>query len=327
MSVSSLDAADQPPRRLAAHRLSEAQAEDSTREYLHRIGRVRLLTAEQEVELARRVEAGLFAQERLDTTTGGDPTTRAVLAAVAADGRVARDRLIEANLRLVVSVAKRYLGRGLPLLDLIQEGNLGLIRAVEKFDFARGYKFSTYATWWIRQSIFRGVADSSRSIRLPVHTVEHLHRMLVLERSIITETGHRPTDEELATALQVSLAKVTELRTSMVEPASLESPVGGGEDTLGSVLEDADTPPPEEIVGAILLRSDVERALDILTARERRIVELRFGLLDGRPRMLAEISGVFGVSRERTRQLLKQALAKLAHPSAQARLVEHLTGR
>ncbi|MER6302874.1 RNA polymerase sigma factor [Kitasatospora sp. NPDC001539] len=289
-----------------------APSADLLRQYLREIGRIRLLTAAEEVELARRIEAGLFAEERLD----GDPPPPDALAreldTLVVLGRIAKRRLIEANLRLVVSVAKRYVGRGLTLLDLIQEGNLGLIRAVEKFDYARGYKFSTYATWWIRQAMSRALADQARTIRVPVHVVELINRVVRVQRTLLQERGLEPTAAEIAAALELTEERVRELLRLAQEPISLHTPVGEEDDlALGDLIEDADAASPAESATFLLLRQHLDAVLATLGERERQVVKLRYGLDDGRPRTLEEIGAVFGVTRERIRQIESKTLVKL----------------
>ncbi|MFE6054759.1 RNA polymerase sigma factor [Kitasatospora sp. NPDC056446] len=287
-------------------------AADLLRQYLREIGRIRLLTAAEEVELARGVEAGLFAEERLD----GDPPPPDPLAgeldALVVRGRIAKRRLIEANLRLVVSVGKRYVGRGLTLLDLVQEGNLGLIRAVEKFDYARGYKFSTYATWWIRQSMSRALADQARTIRVPVHVVELINRVIRVQRGLLQERGLEPTAAEIGAVLELTEGRVRELLRLAQEPISLHTPVGEEDDVaLGDLIEDADAASPAESATFLLLRRHLDAVLATLGERERQVVQLRYGLDDGRPRTLEEIGSVFGVTRERIRQIESKTLVKL----------------
>ena len=291
-------------------------AADLLRQYLREIGRVRLLTAEEEVELARRIEAGLFAEEALDRAVAeGDPLDDGLardLDRLVVAGRIAERRLIEANLRLVVSVAKRYVGRGLTLLDLVQEGNLGLIRAVEKFDYARGYKFSTYATWWIRQAMSRALADQARTIRVPVHVVEQINRVLRVQRSLLQERGQQPTAAEVGVVLQLPEARVREVLRFAQEPVSLHTPVGEEDDiALGDLIEDADAASPAESAALLLLREHLDAVLATLGERERQVARLRYGLDDGRPRTLEEIGLLFGVTRERIRQIESKALGKL----------------
>ncbi|MEV7601774.1 RNA polymerase sigma factor [Kitasatospora sp. NPDC089797] len=299
---------DEPPERAEGG----SPAADLLRQYLREIGRIRLLSAAEEVELARRIEAGLFAEERLNgAPPPPDPLARELDTLVVL-GRIAKRRLVEANLRLVVSVAKRYVGRGLTLLDLVQEGNLGLIRAVEKFDYARGYKFSTYATWWIRQAMSRALADQARTIRVPVHVVELINRVVRVQRALLQERGLEPTPADIATALELTEARVRELLRLAQEPISLHTPVGEEDDVaLGDLIEDADAASPAESATFLLLRQHLDAVLATLGERERQVVQLRYGLDDGRPRTLEEIGAVFGVTRERIRQIESKTLVKL----------------
>ncbi|HEX4700044.1 MAG TPA: RNA polymerase sigma factor RpoD, partial [Actinomycetes bacterium] len=306
---------------------------DLVRVYLREIGRVSLLTAADEVDLAKRVEAGVFAAERLerleavdgtDTSTTGAALRRDLLAVVL-DGQKAKQRLIESNLRLVVSIAKRYAGRGLPFLDLIQEGNLGLIRAVEKFDYTRGFKFSTYASWWIRQAVSRAVADQARTIRIPVHMVETVNRILRAQRLLVQTLGRDPTAAEIAAQVDMPTARVEEIKRLAMEPVSLHSPVGEEEGSeLGDLIEDSESVPPAELVSAGLLASHVEAVLTHLGDREREVVRMRYGLTDGEPRTLEEVGRAFGVTRERVRQIEAKSLAKLRHPHLSAQLRDYL---
>ncbi|MFV5991100.1 RNA polymerase sigma factor [Streptomyces sp. NPDC056231] len=285
---------------------------DLFRQYLREIGRIPLLTAADEVELARRVEAGLFAEERLAGTPDPDSRLAVDLDRLVVMGRMAKRRLIEANLRLVVSVAKRYIGRGLTMLDLVQEGNLGLIRAVEKFDYARGYKFSTYATWWIRQAMSRALADQARTIRVPVHVVELINRVVRVQRRMLQERGYEPTPEEVAAQLDLTPERVDEVLRLAQEPVSLHAPVGEEDDVaLGDLIEDGDAASPVESAAFLLLREHLEAVLSTLNERERKVVQLRYGLDDGRPRTLEEIGRIFGVTRERIRQIESKTLNKL----------------
>ncbi|EPH46022.1 putative RNA polymerase sigma factor RpoD [Streptomyces aurantiacus JA 4570] len=288
---------------------------DLFRQYLREIGRIPLLTAAEEVELARGVEAGLFAEEKL-AGLAGTPDLDSQLALdldkLVVMGRMAKRRLIEANLRLVVSVAKRYVGRGLTMLDLVQEGNLGLIRAVEKFDYARGYKFSTYATWWIRQAMSRALADQARTIRVPVHVVELINRVVRVQRRMLQERGYEPTPEEVAAHLDLPHERVSEVLRLAQEPVSLHAPVGEEDDVaLGDLIEDGDATSPVESAAFLLLREHLEAVLSTLGERERKVVQLRYGLADGRPRTLEEIGRIFGVTRERIRQIESKTLNKL----------------
>ncbi|MCQ0012976.1 RNA polymerase sigma factor [Actinomadura madurae] len=288
---------------------------DSVHTYLKAIGRRQLLTAEQEVDLAKRIEAGLYAEHKLETEDLS-PALRADLEWVAADGRRAKAHMLEANLRLVVSVAKKYSDRGLSLLDVVQEGNLGLIRAVEKFDYSKGYKFSTYAMWWIRQAIQRGFADSARTIRLPVHVLEMLSKLSRVERDMHQRLGREPTPEELAAELDKSPEQVRELLRTSRQPISLDSTIGeDGETRIGDLIEDTDSPEASELVDRQLMADQLRRTLDILSPREAKIMAMRFGLYDGTPRTLDEIGKALGLTRERIRQLEKESLSKLRHPS------------
>ncbi|MFE2189101.1 RNA polymerase sigma factor [Streptomyces sp. NPDC059455] len=285
---------------------------DLFRQYLREIGRIPLLSAVEEVELARRVEAGLFAEEKLGNTPDLDTQLALDLDRLVVLGRMAKRRLIEANLRLVVSVAKRYVGRGLTMLDLVQEGNLGLIRAVEKFDYARGYKFSTYATWWIRQAMSRALADQARTIRVPVHVVELINRVVRVQRRMLQERGYEPTPEEVAAHLDLLPERVSEVLRLAQEPVSLHAPVGEEDDVaLGDLIEDGDAASPVESAAFLLLREHLEAVLSTLGERERKVVQLRYGLADGRPRTLEEIGRIFGVTRERIRQIESKTLNKL----------------
>lgn len=301
---------------------------DSVHAYLREIGRTPLLTAEEEVDLAKRIEAGMYAEEKLRVAAeGGEelPTEyRVELKTVAADGNRAKEHMLQANLRLVVSVAKKYSDRGLPFLDVVQEGNLGLIRAVEKFDYKRGYKFSTYAMWWIRQAIQRGFADAARTIRLPVHVLEQLSKLSRVERDMHQRLGREPTPEELASELERTPEQVDELLRTSRQPISLDSPIGeDGETRIGDLIEDTDTPEAGELIDHQLMADQLRDLLDTLTQREATIMTLRFGIIDGRPRSLDEIGRHLGLTRERIRQLEKQSLAKLRHPSRTQRLLDY----
>jgi RNA polymerase primary sigma factor len=299
---------------------------DLVRIYLREIGRVPLLTAQDEVELAKAIEAGLFAEEKLN----GEPDPHAArvraddLAQLSADGTAAKQRLIEANLRLVVSIAKRYIGRGLIFLDLIQEGNLGLIRAVEKFDYTKGYKFSTYATWWIRQAITRAIADQARTIRIPVHMVETINKLARIQRQLHQDLGREATVEEIAVEMGIGVQRVAEIQRVAQEPVSLQSPIGEEDSDLGDFIEDADAVVPMEAAAFIMLQDQLEGILETLSTREQTIIQLRFGLTDGHPRTLEEVGREFGVTRERIRQIESKTLAKLRHPSRARMLREYL---
>ncbi|WP_189261600.1 RNA polymerase sigma factor [Streptomyces fuscichromogenes] len=312
------DAPDPEPETEPAEQPAAVRADtggpssDLFRQYLREIGRIPLLTAAEEVELARRVEAGLFAEEKLSGAPDLDSELALDLDRLVVMGRMAKRRLIEANLRLVVSVAKRYVGRGLTMLDLVQEGNLGLIRAVEKFDYARGYKFSTYATWWIRQAMSRALADQARTIRVPVHVVELINRVVRVQRRMLQERGYEPTSDEVAAHLDLPPERVGEVLRLAQEPVSLHAPVGEEDDVaLGDLIEDGDAASPVESAAFLLLREHLEAVLSTLGERERKVVQLRYGLADGRPRTLEEIGRIFGVTRERIRQIESKTLNKL----------------
>jgi RNA polymerase primary sigma factor len=286
---------------------------DPVRMYLKEIGRVPLLTAEEEVDLAKRIEAGL-ASTSLLTAAGPDldPIWRAQLRRVERNGQLAKRKLVESNLRLVVSIAKRYVGRGLLFLDLIQEGNLGLIRAVEKFDYTKGYKFSTYATWWIRQAITRAIADQARTIRIPVHMVETMNKLVRVQRQLLQDLGREPTPEEIGREMDLPSEKVMEIQKISQEPVSLETPVGEEEDSnLGDFIEDTDAVVPADAASFILLQEQLEGILHTLSEREKKVIQLRFGMTDGRPRTLEEVGRAFGVTRERIRQIENNTLKKL----------------
>ncbi|SDC45773.1 sigma-70 family RNA polymerase sigma factor [Actinokineospora iranica] len=291
---------------------AQGPAADLVRVYLNGIGRTALLTAAQEVELAKRIEAGVFAQHMLDTAPQLSHARRAELRALIADGHTAKNHLLEANLRLVVSLAKRYTGRGMPLLDLIQEGNLGLIRAVEKFDYTKGFKFSTYATWWIRQAITRGMADQGRTIRLPVHLVEQVNKLARIKRDLHQQLGREATKDELAKESGLSPQKVADLLDHARDPVSLDMPVGSEEDApLGDFIEDGEATDAESAVISGLLQDDMRRVLATLDDREQSVIRLRYGLDDGQPRTLDQIGKRFGLSRERVRQIEREVMSKL----------------
>jgi len=301
-----------------------APTSDLVRIYLREIGRVPLLTAEDEVELAKSIEAGLFAEEKLAHTAILSRMEQLDLELLSRDGLRAKQRLIEANLRLVVSIAKRYVGRGMLFLDLIQEGNLGLIRAVEKFDYTKGFKFSTYATWWIRQAITRAIADQARTIRIPVHMVETINKLVRVQRQLHQDLGREPTPDEIGLEMGLSPIRVVEIQRIAQEPVSLQSPIGEEDSDLGDFIEDADAVVPIEAAAFILLQDQLEDILGTLSDREQRIIQLRFGLTDGHPRTLEEVGREFGVTRERIRQIESKTLAKLRHPSRAQMLREYL---
>ena len=302
---------------------------DSVRAYLKQIGKVALLNAEEEVELAKRIEAGLYAAERVrkaeDTGEKLSPHLRRNLRRIVRDGGRAKDHLLEANLRLVVSVAKRYTGRGMPFLDLIQEGNLGLIRAVEKFDYAKGYKFSTYATWWIRQAIARAMADQVRTIRIPVHMTEVINKLGRIQRELLQDLGRVPTPEELAKETDLTPEKVLEIQQYAREPISLDQTVGDeGDSRLGDFIEDSEAATVVDAVSFTQLQDHLRSVLATLSEREAGIVELRFGLIDGQPHTLEQVGQVYGITRERIRQIETKTIAKLRHPSRSRALRDYL---
>ena len=298
---------------------------DPVKDYLKQIGKVPLLNAEQEVELAKRIEAGLFSEEKLGS--GGKVSAKLLdeLDWIAEDGRRAKNHLLEANLRLVVSLAKRYTGRGMLFLDLIQEGNLGLIRAVEKFDYTKGYKFSTYATWWIRQAITRAMADQARTIRIPVHMVEVINKLARVQRQMLQDLGREPTPEELAKELDMTPEKVVEVQKYGREPISLHTPLGeDGDSEFGDLIEDSEAIVPADAVSFTLLQEQLHAVLDTLSEREAGVVSMRFGLTDGQPKTLDEIGKVYGVTRERIRQIESKTMSKLRHPSRSQVLRDYL---
>jgi len=298
---------------------------DPVKDYLKQIGKVPLLNAEQEVELAKRIEAGLFAEEKLAEDLRLNSDQRIDLEWIAEDGRRAKNHLLEANLRLVVSLAKRYTGRGMLFLDLIQEGNLGLIRAVEKFDYTKGYKFSTYATWWIRQAITRAMADQARTIRIPVHMVEVINKLARVQRQMLQDLGREPTPEELAAELDMTPEKVIEVQKYGREPISLHTPLGeDGDSEFGDLIEDSEAIQPGEAVSFTLLQEQLHSVLDTLSEREAGVVSMRFGLTDGQPKTLDEIGKVYGVTRERIRQIESKTMSKLRHPSRSQVLRDYL---
>ncbi len=300
---------------------------DPVKDYLKQIGKVALLNAVQEVELAKRIEAGLFAEEKLSEMSDAEKRSRLGrdLAWVARDGQKAKNHLLGANLRLVVSLAKRYTGRGMQFLDLIQEGNLGLIRAVEKFDFTKGFKFSTYATWWIRQAITRAMADQARTIRIPVHMVEVINKLARVQRQMLQDLGREPTAEELARELDMTPEKVVEVQKYGREPISLHTPLGeDGDSEFGDLIEDTEAVVPADAVGFTMLQRQLEQLLDSLSEREAGVIKMRFGLGDGMPKTLDQIGDTFGVTRERIRQIESKTMAKLRHPSRSQALRDYL---
>ncbi len=291
---------------------AQSPSADLVRVYLNGIGRTALLNAEEEVELAKQIEAGLYANHLLQTRKRLGPARNRDLAQIVREGEQARAHLLEANLRLVVSLAKRYTGRGMPLLDLIQEGNLGLIRAMEKFDYAKGFKFSTYATWWIRQAITRGMADQSRTIRLPVHLVEQVNKLARIKRELHQQLGREATDDELAAESGIPAEKIADLLDHSRDPVSLDMPVGSDEEApLGDFIEDTEATSAENVVIAGLLHSDIRSVLATLDDREQQVIRMRFGLDDGQPRTLDQIGRAFGLSRERVRQIEREVMVKL----------------
>lgn len=324
--VSDTDDDDQPAQQV----VTAGATADPVKDYLKQIGKVALLNAEQEVELAKRIEAGLFAEERLATTEfdRNDKDQRRFerdLKWIAHDGKRAKNHLLEANLRLVVSLAKRYTGRGMLFLDLIQEGNLGLIRAVEKFDYTKGYKFSTYATWWIRQAITRAMADQARTIRIPVHMVEVINKLARVQRQMLQDLGREPTPEELAKELDMTPEKVVEVQKYGREPISLSTPLGeDGDSEFGDLIEDSEAVVPADAVSFTLLQEQLHQVLDTLSEREAGVVSMRFGLQDGQPKTLDEIGKVYGVTRERIRQIESKTMSKLRHPSRSQVLRDYL---
>ena len=291
---------------------AQSPSADLVRVYLNGIGRTALLNAEQEVELSKQIEAGLYAQHLLTIRKRLSPVRKRDLTEIAREGQQARAHLLEANLRLVVSLAKRYTGRGMPLLDLIQEGNLGLIRAMEKFDYAKGFKFSTYATWWIRQAITRGMADQSRTIRLPVHLVEQVNKLARIKRELHQQLGREATDDELAAESGIPAEKIADLLDHSRDPVSLDMPVGTDEEApLGDFIEDTEATSAENVVIAGLLHSDIRSVLGTLDEREQHVIRMRYGLDDGQPRTLDQIGRAFGLSRERVRQIEREVMVKL----------------
>jgi len=319
--LSDEDDGDEPAAQVA----QAGATADPVKDYLKQIGKVPLLNAEQEVELAKRIEAGLFAEEKLNSDERLAAKLLRELQIIAEDGRRAKNHLLEANLRLVVSLAKRYTGRGMLFLDLIQEGNLGLIRAVEKFDYTKGYKFSTYATWWIRQAITRAMADQARTIRIPVHMVEVINKLARVQRQMLQDLGREPTPEELAKELDMSPEKVIEVQKYGREPISLHTPLGeDGDSEFGDLIEDSEAIVPADAVSFTLLQEQLHSVLDTLSEREAGVVSMRFGLTDGQPKTLDEIGKVYGVTRERIRQIESKTMSKLRHPSRSQVLRDYL---
>ncbi|MEE0941053.1 MAG: RNA polymerase sigma factor [Bifidobacteriaceae bacterium] len=324
------DSDDEPAARVKGnpkrHVVSAGATVDPVKDYLKQIGRVNLLTAEQEVDLSERIEAGLYAQHLLDTVGDDlDFKTKRELKWAAADGRKAKDHLLEANLRLVVSLAKRYTGRGMLFLDLIQEGNLGLIRAVEKFDWTKGFKFSTYATWWIRQAITRAMADQARTIRVPVHMVEVINKLSRVQRQMLQDFGREPTPDELARELDMPVEKVQEVQKYGREPISLHTPLGeDGDSEFGDLIEDTDAIAPQDAVAFSLLQRQIRQVMETLSPRESGVIEMRYGIKDGQPKTLDDIGRVYGVTRERIRQIESKTMSKLRHPSRSQTLRDFL---
>ncbi|WP_331714465.1 RNA polymerase sigma factor [Auraticoccus cholistanensis] len=321
-TLSEADDADEPEQQVMA----AGATADPVKDYLKQIGKVALLNAEQEVELAKRIEAGLFADERLSEAGAAVPPSQVEdFEWIVEDGRRAKNHLLEANLRLVVSLAKRYTGRGMLFLDLIQEGNLGLIRAVEKFDYTKGYKFSTYATWWIKQAITRAMADQARTIRIPVHMVEVINKLARVQRQMLQDLGREPTPEELAKELDMTPEKVVEVQKYGREPISLHTPLGeDGDSEFGDLIEDSEAVVPADAVSFTLLQEQLHDVLDTLSEREAGVVSMRFGLTDGQPKTLDEIGKVYGVTRERIRQIESKTMSKLRHPSRSQVLRDYL---
>jgi RNA polymerase primary sigma factor len=322
--LSEEDDSDEPEQQV----LAAGATADPVKDYLKQIGRVPLLNAEQEVELAKRIEAGLFSEEKLDGEGQKLPSAKLEeLEWLAEDGRRAKNHLLEANLRLVVSLAKRYTGRGMGFLDLIQEGNLGLIRAVEKFDYTKGFKFSTYATWWIRQAITRAMADQARTIRIPVHMVEVINKLARVQRQMLQDLGREPTPEELAKELDMAPDKVVEVQKYGREPISLSTPLGEeGDSEFGDLIEDSEAIVPADAASYLLFQEQLYSVLDTLSEREAGVVSMRFGLTDGQPKTLDEIGKVYGVTRERIRQIESKTMSKLRHPSRSQVLRDFLEG-
>lgn len=320
-TLSAADESDEPVQQV----MVAGATADPVKDYLKQIGKVSLLTAGEEVELAKRIEAGLFSEEKLAKGGRISEKMREELEWIVIDGRRAKNHLLEANLRLVVSLAKRYTGRGMLFLDLIQEGNLGLIRAVEKFDYTKGFKFSTYATWWIRQAITRAMADQARTIRIPVHMVEVINKLARVQRQMLQDLGREPTPEELAIELDMTPEKVVEVQKYGREPISLHTPLGeDGDSEFGDLIEDSEAIVPADAVSFTLLQEQLHAVLDTLSERESGVVSMRFGLTDGQPKTLDEIGKVYGVTRERIRQIESKTMSKLRHPSRSQVLRDYL---
>ena len=319
--ISDVDDTDEPVQQV----ITAGATADPVKDYLKQIGKVPLLNAEEEVDLAKRIEAGLFAEELLATRGPFKDRRQGDYEWIAEDGQRAKNHLLEANLRLVVSLAKRYTGRGMLFLDLIQEGNLGLIRAVEKFDYTKGYKFSTYATWWIRQAITRAMADQARTIRIPVHMVEVINKLARVQRQMLQDLGREPTPEELARELDMTPEKVVEVQKYGREPISLHTPLGEeGDSEFGDLIEDSEAIVPADAVSFTLLQEQLDSVLDTLSDRESGVVKMRFGLTDGQPKTLDEIGKVYGVTRERIRQIESKTMSKLRHPSRSQDMRDYL---
>ncbi|MGJ5725669.1 RNA polymerase sigma factor [Brevibacterium sp. H602] len=319
--VSDADEEDAPAQQV----VSAGATADPVKDYLKQIGKVALLNAAEEVDLAKRIEAGMYAEHLLDGGEVTDPRETMDYKWIIHDGRIAKNHLLEANLRLVVSLAKRYTGRGMLFLDLIQEGNLGLIRAVEKFDYTKGFKFSTYATWWIRQAITRAMADQARTIRIPVHMVEVINKLARVQRQMLQDLGREPTPEELAKELDMTPERVVEVQKYGREPISLHTPLGeDGDSEFGDLIEDSEAVVPSDSVSFTLLQEQLHSVLDTLSEREAGVVSMRFGLNDGQPKTLDEIGKVYGVTRERIRQIESKTMAKLRHPSRSQVLRDYL---
>jgi RNA polymerase primary sigma factor len=307
--------------------IADSQVDDSVKAYLKEIGKVKLLTPEEELNLAVKLDRGEKAKEKLDSGEELSPEDRAIYEKEVEIGKRAKDRLIEANLRLVVSIAKKYVGRGMQFLDLIQEGSIGLMKAVEKFDYTKGFKFSTYATWWIKQSIARSIADQARTIRIPVHMVETINKTGKVARQLVQELGRDPTPQEIADRMKMPVEKIIEIQQINQEPVSLEKPIGEEEDSkLGDFIEDKETPAPTAMAESNLLKNAIDEVLDTLAPREQKVIRQRYGLDDGKPKTLEEVGKEFNVTRERIRQIEAKALRKLRHPNRAKKLKEFMDG-